>query len=191
MQKRFEGGVKFTWTTAIFRISSLFIFFFLLLLDKRWCNWETLVSFSISPLCLFFSLHIFVRRNSSLWDFILVWNFKNFSSAFRSSLFFFGKTIFLSCAWIQKENWEGWRTDMKRVLSENWNKYLITFWKVFIFWCGMAAKVLMYMSISFKIGNGNERMVKATFYIKFIRVPTHCQKNNISTFFKNWQIQSI
>lgn len=61
-------------------------FFFLLLLDKRWCNWETLVSFSISRLCLFFSLHIFVRRNSSLWDFILVWNFKNFSSAFRSSL---------------------------------------------------------------------------------------------------------
>lgn len=152
-------------------------------------NFGIFFNFSSLP---FFSLSIYLCEEILPCE-ILFWYgiLKTFPQHFVPLCFFFGKTIFLSCAWIQKENWEGWRTDMKRVLSENWNKYLITFWKVFIFWCGMAAKVLMYMSISFKIGNGNERMVKATFYIKFIRVPTHCQKNNISTFFKNWQIQSI
>lgn len=123
----------------VFHLSSFFF------LAKRWFNWETFVSFSISRLCLFLSPYLCeeILPSEILFSYGILKTFPQHLFYF----IFFGKTIFLLCAWIQKENWEGWRTDMKRVLSENWNKYLITFWKVFIF-C-VVAKVLMYMSIHF------------------------------------------
>lgn len=87
---RCKSGLKGEWNLHeqlqyfVFHLSSFFSFFFCLIKDdateKLWYLFQFLV------FAFFFSLHIFVRRNSSLWDFILVWNFKNFSSAFRSSL---------------------------------------------------------------------------------------------------------